>query len=65
MSRTHPHMIVHAIVNTKDDLYGVMIPDLPDIIIDTDISRVVKEWVDKHLIGIENVEITFVEHFKR
>ena len=65
MSRIYPHMIVHAIVNTKDDLYEVMIPNLPDIIIDTDISRVVKEWVDEHLIGIENVEITSVRHFKR
>jgi len=64
MSRTYPHMLVHAIVNTKDDLYEVMIPNLPDITDDTDILRVVNEWVDEHLIGIENVEITSVKHFK-
>ena len=64
MSRTYPHMVVHAIVNTEDDLYEVMIPNLPDVINDVDISRVVKEWVDKHLIGIENIEIISVKHFK-
>lgn len=64
MSRAYPHMLVHAIVNTKDDLYEVMIPNLPDRTDDTDISRIVKEWVDKHLIGIENVEITSIKHFK-
>ena len=64
MSRTYPHMVVHAIVNTKNYLYEVMIPNLPDKINDMDISRVVKEWVDEHLIGIENIEITSVKHFK-
>ena len=64
MSRTYPSMLVHAIVNTKDDLYEVMIPNLPDVINEADISRMVKEWVDKHLIGIENIEITSVKHFK-
>ena len=64
MSRTYPYMVVHAIVNTKDDLYEVMIPNLPDVINDVDILRVVQKWVDEHLIGIENTEITSVKHFK-